>query len=311
MTRPGLLIPAALLFSAPVGAGLTGAGYFAALPFAGLFALWGVIMRSKPFLEGRAFVLPTLVLHLVFASMALGFGQMLRAILQVDAKTPLLFWLTIALAGLALGRILWNPRAEAEAEAEVFLESALRKLNEFADDAEQFIDQGPDLPLNHPTEAEAAALATAYGQLDALPAGATEERALRSILLLVRRDLRANILLDAFLDRAERRRTRRDRHVALMLASDQRLAWEDAGNERMARVFDLIVAAADVAELAHFIASAETLLDHVPAAAGDLPAIERLLEISNQIETDHVELAEGLVGLANRIETEIQDEEDD
>lgn len=309
MTRPGLLIPAALFFSAPVGAGLTGAGYFAALPFAGFFALWGVIMRSKPFLEGRAFVLPTLVLHLVFASMALGFGQTLRAILQVDATTPLLFWLTIALAGLALGRILWKPRAEAEAE--VFLESALRKLNEFADDAEQFIDQDPDLPLKHPTEAEAAALATAYGQLDALPAGATEEHALRSILLPVRRDLRTNILLDAFLDRAERRRTRRDRHVALMLASDQRLAWEDAGNERMARVFDLIVAAADVAELAHFIASAETLLDHVPAAAGDLPAIERLLEISNQIETDHVELAEGLVGLANRIETEIQDEEDD
>jgi hypothetical protein len=62
-------------------------------------------MRSKPFLEGRAFVLPTLVLHLVFASMALGFGQMLRAILQVEGEVGKL----VAKASEAMDEALFSP----------------------------------------------------------------------------------------------------------------------------------------------------------------------------------------------------------
>jgi hypothetical protein len=305
MKRSALWLVAALFFAAPVGAGATGASYFAVVPFAGLFLLWVAVMRVEPFRDGAAFVLPTVVLHFALASMCLGLGAMLRILFGLEATAPLLAWLVMGLGALALGRLIWEPRREAEAEA--LMETALRKLNEFADDAEEILDQEPDLPLKHPTGSEAAALAIAYGELDALPADGAAEDQMRTILMPLDGEVRSTILLDAFLHRAERTGTRRDRHAALILASDGALAWQEIGSGRMAEAFELIVAAADTVTLAHFLRLADALLDDFPTTHADLPTVARLLDIANQIEGGHPELSDALVGLAQRVEDIHQD----
>ncbi|SNS20295.1 hypothetical protein [Tropicimonas sediminicola] len=300
MNRWGLGLSGALFYAAPIGAGATGASYFAVLPFAGLFLLWVLIMRVEPFREGLVMLVPTLMVHLALASLCIGFGHMLRALLGIEATTGLLPWLVMGLGALALGRVIWQPRKEAEAEA--FAEAALKKLNEFADEAEEILDREPDLPLSHPTGAEAAALAVAYGAIDAMPADAPEEAALSAVVMPLEAEVRAPILLEAFLNRAERTGTRRDRHAALLLAADGGLAWRQLGEGRMAQAFDQIVASADTVTLAHFLRLANTLLDGFPTTRNDLPEVSRLLDIAAQIEPGHPELSDALVHLANRIE---------
>ncbi|RYH09035.1 hypothetical protein [Tropicimonas sp. IMCC6043] len=300
MRREGLWLASALFYAAPVGAGLSGASYFAALPFAALFLLWVLVMRAEPFRDGAAFVLPTLVLHVALASMLLGFGQLLRALLGVEAQSRLSPWLAMGLGGVALGRLLWQPKKEAEIE--FLIEIALKKLNDFADDAEEILEQEPDLPLSHPTEAEAAALAQAIGKLDALAPEGAPEAALRRYLRPLEREVRAHVLLDAVLARAEASGTRRDRQAALLLATNGPLAWSELGRRRVAAVFDLIVAAADVPELARFLTRAPDLLAAYPATVQDFPAVPRLLDIADQIEASEPDLAEALVQLAHDIE---------
>ncbi|WP_068109530.1 hypothetical protein [Tropicimonas marinistellae] len=309
MKRWRLGLAGAMFYAAPIGAGATGAAYVAVVPFAGLFFLWVLIMRTEPFRDGMAFVLPTIMLHFALASMCLGLGVMLRALFGIEATAPLAAWLVMGLGALALGRVLWQPKKEAETEA--FVEAALKTLNEFADDAEEILDQDPDLPLKHPTGSEAAALAVAYGEIDALPAEAASEAALRDILLPLDGEVRASILLDAFLNRAERTGTRRDRHAALLLASDGGLAWQEIGAGRMAQAFDQIVAAADTVTLAHFLRLASDLLDGFPTTHADMPSVTRLLDIAGQIAPGHEELSDALVSLAQRIEDIERDLSDD
>lgn len=298
-----------LFYAAPIGAGLTGASYFAIVPFTGLFFLWVLVMRYAPFKDGAAFVLPTIVVHVALASMCLGFGHLLRGLFQVEATAPLLGWLVMGLGGLALGRIMWKPKQDAETEA--LLETALKKLNEFADDAEEIVEQDPDLPLKHPTTAEAAALAIAYGNLDAMSADAATEAGIRQIVLPLDAEVRAHILLDAFINRAERTETRRDRHAALILASDGGLAWRQLDDDRMAQVFDLIVANADTVTLAHFLTAADNLLRDFPTTWSTLPPVDRLLDVARQIEGGHQELSDALVDLAHRVENLEREPEQD
>lgn len=123
----GLILSGALFWSAPVGAGLCGAGAFAMLPFAGLIFLWTWIMRAEPFRDGPASWLPALLLHLALASVLLGLGHLLRALSGLHGEAPLALWLALGLVALALGRLLWQPRRELEAES--FLGAALRALD--------------------------------------------------------------------------------------------------------------------------------------------------------------------------------------
>ena len=66
MRHRGLALTAALVYAAPIGAGLTGAPYAAVVPFTGLFFLWILIMRAAPFRDGQGFVLPTLSIEQSF-----------------------------------------------------------------------------------------------------------------------------------------------------------------------------------------------------------------------------------------------------
>ncbi|MDV7142526.1 hypothetical protein R3X27_07500 [Tropicimonas sp. TH_r6] len=303
----GLAIAGALFYAAPIGAGLTGAPYIAALAFAGLFFLWVMVMKSEPFRDGPAMILPTLMIHFALASACLGLGHLLRALLGIEATAPLAGWLGLGLGGIALGRILWVPKKEAEIEA--IAETALKKLNDFAEEAEVFLEETPDLPLLHPTEAEAAALAQAFGALDALPAEVASEDDIRRILTPLEAELRPHILLDALLDRAARTRTRRDRRAGLLLASETGFARAERGTKRMAAVFEQIVEAADVITLAQYLLAARDLLRDDPSRETELPALQRLLDISEQIEGEQPDLAEELVALAQQIEDIRQEDE--
>ncbi len=307
MKFTGLAIAGALFYAAPVGAGLTGAPYVAALAFAGLFFLWVMVMKSEPFRDGPAMILPTFMIHFALASLCLGLGHLLRALLDIEATAPLAGWLVLGLGGIALGRILWVPKKEAEIEA--IAETALKKLNEFAEEAEEFLEEPPDLPLFHPTEAEATALALAFGALDALPAEAAAADDIRRILAPLETELRPHILFDALLARAARTGARRDRQASLLLASDTQLLRADRGARRMAAVFELIVEAADVITLAHYLPAANDLLLDDPSIEAELPELQRILDISEQIEGEQPELAEELVALAQRIE-DIRQEDD-
>lgn len=123
----GLIVTGALFCAAPLGAGMAGANAFAILPFAGLFFLWVPLMRSRPFAGGGAFLLPALMLHSALASLLLGLGQLLRALLGLQVDTSLALWLALGLAALALGRLIWRPRAELEAGPR--LEAVLRGIH--------------------------------------------------------------------------------------------------------------------------------------------------------------------------------------
>lgn len=298
-----------VFYAAPIGAGITGAPYVAVLAFGGLFFLWVLVMRAEPFRDGPGFVLPTIMVHLALASMCLGLGHMLRALFRIEATAPLMAWLALGLGALVLGRIIWQPKRAAEAEA--LMETALKTLNDFADDAEEIVERDPDLPLNHPTAAEAAALAGAYAALDALPEADAAEADLRAILLPLDAEVRPHILMEAFLTRAERTGARRDRVAALVLAADGGLAWQQMEAGRLAQVFELIVAAADTEALARFLRLGNRLLDDFPSTCRTFPDVGRLLDIAEQIAPGHDDLSEGLVQLAHRLEDLERDPNDD
>ncbi|WP_116132400.1 hypothetical protein [Tropicimonas sp. IMCC34043] len=300
MKRFGLWLAGGLFLVAPLGAGLTGAGYFAVIPFTALFTLWVLIMRTTPFADGPAFFLPAVMIHAAIASTLLGLGLMLRALSGASATLPLTAWLALGLVALALGRLLWRPDKTVEIEA--YLEAALKRLNDGANDPEDVPAPALDLTLSHPTEAEATALAAAYAMLDALPAEAPGEAALRAILDPLDGDVRSHILLPALLHRAARTATGRDRFAALIAAADGGHAWRQIDEARMAEAFELIVTSADTATLAQFLRLGNVLLDDFPTTAAGFPPVPRLLDIARQIAPGHPDLSDGLVALASRLE---------
>lgn len=300
MRRTAFVLTGVLFYAAPVGAGLTGTAYLGALAFAGLFFLWVLVMRANPFSEGLGMVLPALMLHFALASALVGFGHLIRAVTRLDVSVPLSAWLALGLAALAAGRLAWEPQEEAQAER--LAERALKALSRFAEEAGETLDAPPDLPIAHPTEMEAEALATAYGRIELLPADLAGPARLAPILDPLKDEVRVPILMEAFVNRAARQDTRRDRLAALHLASDGALAWRDLEARRMAEVFDLIVEAADTVALGQFLAAATDQIDAFPTTAQSLPKVARLIDIADQIAPPAPELSAGLLELARRIE---------
>lgn len=78
----------------------------------------------------------------------------------------------------------------------------------------------------------------------------------------------------------------------------------------LADAFERAVAAADPRGLGRFLAEAREALDSDPAIRRALPSVVRLLEISDQIEQTHPELADALVTLAQEIEDLDEEERD-
>lgn len=292
----GLGVAGAFFYAAPIGAGITGAPYVAVLAFTALFFLWVAVMKFEPFRDGPAMVLPTLMVHFALASACLGFGHLLRAFLGIEATAPLMGWIVLGLGAIALGRILWQPRKEAEME--VLAEQALKRLNEFADEAEVLLDERDRIPV--PPQIEE--IATIFGKLDALPAEGAARADLAGIVLPVPNDVSPSLLFSELLQRARRTNARRDRDAALVLAFDPDFADATHGQNSMAQVFDLIVEAADVVTLARFLTQADGFLDESAHLFGDLPTVSRMLEISDQIAETEPELSEALVSLAQRRE---------
>ena len=166
MRRLGLALCVALFCAAPLGAGLSGATYFAALPLAGLFFLGALILRAGPLRAGGASLIPALMLCLALASLLLGTGHLLRGLLGVQAGAPLLIWLALGLAALALGSLLWP--AEKTLETDAFLETALKRLNDLAPGGAPANAATPEPQAQGPATAAAFEQIVSRGDADAL-----------------------------------------------------------------------------------------------------------------------------------------------
>lgn len=168
MRRSGLALCVALLLAAPLGAGLSGANYFAALPLAGLVFLGALILRAVSLRAGAAALLPVLMLCLAAASLLLGTGHLLRGIFGVQGGAPLLLWLVIGLAALAFASLLWPPHKTLDTDA--LLETTLKRLNDLPQGREQAMTEAFEKIVSRAdVDALAAFLASAQQLLDAQP----------------------------------------------------------------------------------------------------------------------------------------------
>lgn len=104
------------------------------------------------------------------------------------------------------------------------------------------------------------------------------------------------------LDRVQQFDTPRDRLALVLHATDLDIAEVAVGKGEMAGVFEVLVAAADTAAMDLFLSRAEAVLESTPSARRDLPTVLRLIEIANQVERQHEQTGDALVGLAQRIE---------
>lgn len=114
----------------------------------------------------------------------------------------------------------------------------------------------------------------------------------------------------ALLERVEQMNTPRDRMALVLHATDPDVAGAAVGKAGAQGVFEVLVAAADSAALNVFLGRALTLIEMSPLTRRDLPAVDRLIEIANQIEAEHEDGAERLIDLAQRIEDLDEDEAD-
>ncbi|MFV0358463.1 hypothetical protein [Tropicimonas sp.] len=223
--KAALLLCGALFLAAPIGAGITGAAYFAVIPFAGLFLLWDFVMRKTPFHGDTRMVLPAIMTALALASVSIGVGAVLRIVFTVGTTAPLSAWLALGLGALGLGRFLWQPGETAESDR--LIEAGLKRLDRAGSRVRP---------------------STAQQDAEVTP------------------------------------------------------KEPEAPGDTMSGAFDRIVAAADTETLAKFLDHTGDLLDTDPSAWPLLPGVDRLIDIANQIESDHPDLSERLVELAERIE---------
>jgi len=114
----------------------------------------------------------------------------------------------------------------------------------------------------------------------------------------------------ALLERVEHLDTARDRMALVLHASDPDVAEAAAGKRGLDGVFEVLVAAADAIGLDLYLTRAVDLLETSPRLRDDLPSVERLIEISDQIAADHEDTADMLVSLAQRVEDLIEADAD-
>jgi len=138
--------------------------------------------------------------------------------------------------------------------------------------------------------------------LDALPSTPTGVEPLEHVLAEAQACLPWPRLHLALLERVERLDVARDRLALVLHATDIDVAGAARGKGDLRAVFEVLVAAADDVALDHFLIRLDAVLEALPSARADLPAVPRLLEIAGQIEPEHETVSDALVALAARIE---------
>jgi len=164
----------------------------------------------------------------------------------------------------------------------------------------------PSVPTAALPAAPPPEIAAELDALDRLPLAGVDPDILEAAIAAIaaRPALRAapDALLPALQHRARLHETERDRAALVLVATDAAAIASRLGARDPALAFETVVAAADAASLARFSTRARSLIADLPAAAADLPSVPRLIEIADQIESDHEVEAEGLVDLANALE---------
>lgn len=293
MRRLGLLAAGGLFYAAPIGAGATGAPYLAVLAFVPVFYFWLILMRDDSGGSGMAQVGANLLTHLALASACLGAGYAIRAVFGITLTAPLLTWLSLGLFALICARLIWPPSFSKKLEDHA--DEAITRLETLGDSASQAETETTDL-LAEASQSES--LLRVSGQLDALPAEGASGADIARIVLPAAEQIAVQELFDGLAARARRTKARRDRHAALLVATQS----EASGGRHLTDAFDLIVDAADTATLALFLDQAFDILDRQPDTTRHLPPVARLLDISGQLPQHQEELSDALVELAQRIE---------
>lgn len=140
------------------------------------------------------------------------------------------------------------------------------------------------------------------GALDRLAPGARDREALEHLVADAQARMPWPRLHRALLERVELMDTARDRLALTLHATDADVAGTAAGKGELAGVFEVLVAAADAESLDVYLARAQAILEENAMARGDLPSVDRLIEIANQVEKNHEETADALVSLAQKLE---------
>ncbi|MEM1431623.1 MAG: hypothetical protein AAGG09_19375 [Pseudomonadota bacterium] len=326
MRRAGFVIALLAIVLSPIGAGATGGASLAMLAFTGVFFLANAVIRpgavSLRDLAGTGLQIVTAA---AFAALLVGLGQTLRALGRIEAEAGLEGWLVLAAWGVVLGRLIWRRSMGekvakgAETALRVVHRSGQRKppAGEAADPptAPTSKTAKPNLTVLEPGEtpqrtapprrsAPAApddpALADALERMNALPEAGTNDAALSMALTTISGAAPLGAVFAALKTRAET--CERDRRALALHSTDPWVAERRLGKGEPAEAFEVIVAAADPVALTDFASNAIALVDEVSAARHDMPAVPRLLEIADQIESALETEAELLVALAHKLE---------
>lgn len=147
-----------------------------------------------------------------------------------------------------------------------------------------------------------ATIATFGEALDRLPLSGSDMEAIESALAQAQAELPWPRLHTVLLERVSEVDSPRDRLALVLHATDPDVAGAARGKGDLAAVFEVLVAAADARALDRFVQRVHQILETLPAARDDLPNLDRLIEISEQIEADHEGSADALVTLAQVVE---------
>ncbi|MEM9249066.1 MAG: hypothetical protein AAGB05_10250 [Pseudomonadota bacterium] len=314
MQRVGLGIGLATLALAPVGAGATGHSALAMLAFAGVFFLANAVIRPGAVrLDDLGATALQLVTASAFAALLVGFGQTLRALVQIEAQVALGGWVILAAWGAVLARLVW--RRSMGDSATQNAETALRVIHETGPKLRGKKKERPahlkPVPDSAPAKDDPApktvtpfrpdpALAGALQRLNELPENGATDAELARALATVSGSAPLGSVFAALSTRAPN--TERDRRALVLHTTDPWVAERRNGKHEPASAFEVVVAAADAVALNDFATRSFALLDELPETRIDMPAVARLLEIADQIEGDLETESELLVALAHKIE---------
>ncbi|QDC10970.1 hypothetical protein FHY55_17790 [Oceanicola sp. D3] len=116
----------AVLYIAPVAAGLYGAGWWAVAGFGAIFAVFNFAMERIP--PQPLLAAASLAVVAALALVLLAFGWGLRPLTGFAAMLPVWPWLALGLGATALARLAFPPRLSRELDA--LVDDTTRRVEE-------------------------------------------------------------------------------------------------------------------------------------------------------------------------------------
>lgn len=298
MRRVGVMVAAALLYVGAFALGMAGRGVVGWSGVLTLLLGWTVIMKpaaqwSGPGLPGAMRAGATLVVLGILAAGIWALGQ--GAALFI-APPPLWVGWALGIAGIALGRAVWNPSREAELDA--FVTEATAELQSLAEAMERATIEAQQ---PEPQPSDSAPLAELEAALDELAtAGSPPWESIDPLIAQAVATVKPLELSLALFRRARSADAHTTERAALVAAITRpEVARAALGQEDLAEGFFLLAEAEDLDSMAHLVARTGTLLAEFPDAWRDLPGPDWLESWASAAQdAGWPELGDGLQALA-------------